>query len=87
MSAPPAGMEPGATVRFGAIFSSASANADSEYGFSPLHLAAQRGHENVVRILLNSTGVQPECHTAINVGIFLCIGTSVILNYSYGLLH
>ena len=63
VSAPPAGIEAAATVRFG----STSETIDYEYGFSPLHLAAECGHENVVRILLNSIGVKPECHTAIHV--------------------
>ncbi|XP_070555789.1 serine/threonine-protein phosphatase 6 regulatory ankyrin repeat subunit B-like isoform X2 [Ptychodera flava] len=35
-----------------------------EYGFTPLHLAAQSGHEGLVRVLLNSPGVMPDVPTA-----------------------
>ena len=34
-----------------------------QYGLSPLHLAAQSGHEGLVRLLLNSPGVQAEAAT------------------------
>ncbi|GFT61989.1 short transient receptor potential channel 2 [Nephila pilipes] len=34
-----------------------------DYGFTPLHLAAESGHEGVVRVLLNSSGVQTDAAT------------------------
>ncbi|XP_063725447.1 uncharacterized protein LOC134853386 [Symsagittifera roscoffensis] len=37
-----------------------------EYGFTPLHLAAESGWENLVRLLLNSPGVQPDVHTSLH---------------------
>ena len=40
-----------------------------EYGFTPLHLAAESGWENLVRLLLNSPGVQPDVHTSLHVSI------------------
>lgn len=39
----------------------------SESGMTPLHLAAYSGNENVVRLLLNSPGVQVDAATTENV--------------------
>lgn len=39
----------------------------TESGMTPLHLAAYSGNENVVRLLLNSVGVQVEAVTNENV--------------------
>ncbi|XP_078580181.1 uncharacterized protein LOC144864139 isoform X2 [Branchiostoma floridae x Branchiostoma japonicum] len=36
-----------------------------EYGFTPLHLASQSGHEGLVRVLLNYPGVQADAQTAV----------------------
>lgn len=43
----------------------------SESGMTPLHLAAYSGNENVVRLLLNSAGVQVDSATTENVNIIL----------------
>ncbi|CAI9725800.1 serine/threonine-protein phosphatase 6 regulatory ankyrin repeat subunit A-like [Octopus vulgaris] len=45
---------------------SESNSEDIEYGLTPLHMAAQSGHEGLVRILLNSAGVYFDAYTAIN---------------------
>ena len=39
----------------------------NESGMTPLHLASYSGNENVVRLLLNSPGVQVEAATTENV--------------------
>jgi ankyrin repeat protein len=39
----------------------------NESGMTPLHLASYSGNENVVRLLLNSAGVQVEAATTENV--------------------
>lgn len=39
----------------------------NESGMTPLHLAAYSGNENVVRLLLNSAGVQVDTATTENV--------------------
>lgn len=41
----------------------------SESGMTPLHLASYSGNENVVRLLLNSAGVQVDAATTENVCI------------------
>ena len=38
-------------------------------GLTPLHLAAQSGHEGLVRMLLNSQGVQADAATNVQVSI------------------
>lgn len=42
----------------------------TESGLTPLHLAAYSGNENVVRLLLNSAGVQVDAASSENVSVF-----------------
>ena len=40
----------------------------SEYGFTPLHMASQAGHDGLVRMLLNIQSVQVDANTTTMVG-------------------
>ena len=42
-----------------------------DYGITSLHLACQNGHEAVVRLLMNSPGVQVDAATTVNVCLFI----------------
>ena len=44
-----------------------SSDFGAEFGLTPLHLAAQSGHEGLVRLLLNFQGVQVDAATSIQV--------------------
>ena len=41
-----------------------------QYGYTPLHLAARSGNDQVVRLLLNSPGVRVDTSTAQNVSVY-----------------
>lgn len=43
-----------------------SVDPKSDYGLTPLHLACRNGHEGVVRMLLNSAGVQVDSPSELN---------------------
>jgi len=45
----------------------------NESGMTPLHFAAYSGNENVVRLLLNSAGVQVDASTVESVNVLLII--------------
>lgn len=45
----------------------------NESGMTPLHFAAYSGNENVVRLLLNSAGVQVDASTVESVSVLLII--------------
>lgn len=48
-----------------------SVEPKSDYGLTPLHLACRNGHEGVVRMLLNSAGVQVDSPSEMNVSALL----------------
>lgn len=59
----------------------------NESGMTPLHLAAYSGNENVVRLLLNSAGVQVEAATTENVYtvIYVLYNFSEFMHMMYAL--
>lgn len=49
-----------------------SVDPKSDFGLTPLHLACRNGHEGVVRMLLNSAGVQVDSPSEVNVSRPFC---------------
>ena len=66
-----------------------------QHGLTPLHLASQSGHEGLVRVLLNSPGVQVDAATSIHGSIPLHLAAqnghtavaSLLLSKSTALIH
>lgn len=59
-----------------------SVDPTSDYGLTPLHLACRNGHEGVVRMLLNSAGVQVDSPSEMNVSIKYFLLSTHFPNYS-----
>lgn len=55
----------------------------SESGMTPLHLAAYSGNENVVRLLLNSAGVQVDAATTENVSSLIRLAHLAQYQFDY----
>lgn len=58
----------------------------NESGMTPLHLAAYSGNENVVRLLLNSAGVQVDAATSENVSKIKTLIKKSVLEYKMKIL-